>query len=195
MAFATKEDVKRILNIPAADTSRDAYIIASLESAEEWVSKKLRRTYTAGSQTFTFYNVRDDAVINLPEDGTVDAVSDVDGFDLTFQPAGPGRIRLTGGLSNLSTFTSPPVLHNYLTSVDVEMTTVDTVPAPVREATALIAAEYVADPATEGGEIIAETIGDYAYKKAQADPGGVSERWAKAMILLRPYLRKRVAVI
>lgn len=198
--LADSDDVKRVMGI--TDDSQDVQIDAALEAASAWVARRLRRTFSAGPTTYTFYDVRDDGVIYLPEDGTVDSVTDQDGATLNFRPAGERRIRLTDGMVTLTNTVYPTPIHVYVSTVTVEMTGDDTVPAPVKEATALIAGAllpYVVPIGDDGikGEMVSERIGDYQYKVADSTliAGVVGDKWEVARKLLGPWLKRRVAVI
>ena len=194
--LASLDDVKRLLNIPSADTSRDAVLTKSLEVASSYVTRRLGHGFVAGPGTVRFHNVRDDALIYLPAEGlVVTSVTDPYGNALGFEQYGKRRLRLTDGFVGLGNFRSYPQRHNYLARVDVAYVGDGRVPAEIKEATALFAAEIAPAPAETGGEIIAETIGDYSYKLSAAESGGVSEGMDKANMLLASFLKRRVAVI
>ncbi len=202
--YATLDDVKRVMGISDDDESREEEIIAALEAAESWLERKLNRTYQGGTVTTAFYRVRSDSVLRIPDDqGTVLSVTDGAGTPLGYQQVGRDRVRLSAS----SGWSSWPSLVDrrtwYIDEVRVTYTAPAGVPAAIREAAALLAADLVPDVVVtdaEGnvvGNIVSERIGDYQYKVDESSlEAGVSNARTQAMRLLRPFFPKRkVAVV
>lgn len=192
--FATLEDVKRVLRIDLVDTTNDAELTAALEAAEDYVSRKVKTRWLPGTQTIEFYNIADDGLVTIPGEGiTVLSVADAYGPITDYLVEG-NSVRLGfshGGMSIHETRT----FRSYYDKITVTYTSLSTVPAGIRDATALYAAEFYPVPKEEEGNIISEKLGDYSYTRSASETGGVSYRRARANELLTPYIHSSGAFV
>lgn len=208
MPLATRDDVKRVLGIPDADTSLDDAIDASLEAADEYVRRKLRRTYSSSTPTTEkFFNSSYSGTVFLAEEAaSITSVVDRYAATLTFEFDGGNQVRLTESsdpIGDPRVYTPGGPAEDRFSVVTVTYVPRTTVPTPVREAVALIAAEFTPDAVTRDsngqvvGRIIQEKIGDYGYmvETDSLKAGVKGDRIKKALWLLRPYFRRRVYVV
>lgn len=205
MVLAVLADVKRMLG--TTSSSDDTNMQAFLDTADAWIKQLTGGEWDgSGSTTHTFYNVRQGEVLRLPvADATVTDVtvyySSYDpgvefSFSLTpsqnYVVEDDGKIRLF--FSRLSQpfegafATSIPSLYDKVT---VTYTRTGTVPKPVRDAVALVAAAAYQQSKSESLGVSSESIGDYSYSRGSGSADGATlvipdraRRW------LRPYWRK-----
>ena len=199
MALATSADTKRY--IPDGATISDADISSFLEAAEEWVIRVLGRDFgETSSPTEQFDFVQQGSIIHLSNESPTSIT--VTGFlfpgstgetlieDSSWSLLPRGQIeilfyRFAGvpGLPLAVREVSPLTWHK----ITVAYTADTTVPAPIREAVAMIAAAWYID-ATAGdaaGGIISEKLGDYSYtRESSGDKLPIPTR---ARSLIRPW--------
>lgn len=208
MPLATVDDVKRVLGIADDDDSHDTAITAALEAADEYVRRKLRRTYSSSTpRTEKFFNSRHDGLLFLAEEATsITSVVDRNASDLTYVFDGTNEVRIDEdeGIVYDPRYYTPGGPHqSRFETVTVTYVPRATVPPPIREAVALIAAEFTPDAVTRDadgnivGRIIQEKIGDYGYmvETDSLKAGVKGDRIKKALWLLRPYFRRRIYVV
>lgn len=208
MALATTGDVRRILK---RDDIPDEDITPFLETAEEWVERAYGRDWDAtGSILESFYNQRQGAILWLKDDNPT--VTEVKGFaapgstgsvlteDEGFMVMDRGRILMAKvrqiSVANLRPEEKEQLLPPFTWSrIEVTYTASGTVPAPVRDAVAIIAAAGFRQSAQEISGLSGERIGDYSYTRmpvSGAASGSVIPLRAKT--LLAPYSRRRHAI-
>lgn len=194
MALATTEDVKRY--IPG--TAADADLTPLLEAAEAWTKRVTGRAWDAsGEQTETFWDVRDGDVITLRDENPT-GVSVVIGDatlieDSDYHLMSGGKIRLIfvryGSPAGLPGAVVEVLPHTFAV-VEVTYTASETVPAPVREAVAMVAACTYLD-SQSAGSLLSERLGDYSYSR---EPEGSKLAIpSRAAAYLQPY-NKRLRV-
>lgn len=185
--FAVLADVKRVLRIPAADTTNDDELSAALEAANDLVSRKVRMRYLPGTRTYVTWNVPADGYVPLPaEEVVVTAVEDDWGSIIDWHVEGDG-VRLGGNFGGMGVAEARS-LRTYYDKLTITYTGLSTVPAALREATALLAAELYPEVIQSQGSILSEKLGDYGYTRSAKEEGGVSYRQARARELLAPYI-------
>ena len=205
MALATPTDAKRY--IPDYSASDDVALEAQLEAAAEWVERKCGRDWDAsGSVTETFYDVRDGEILTLKDESPSSLTAksylshDSDGLDMTvnteYHVREGGKVEIIfvrygapQGLPEARVELRPTTFAR----IEVTYTASGTVPTPVREAVAMVAAAWYLD-ATAGavaGDIISERMGDYSYTREAS--GARLPIPNRAMTLLTPW-NKRLRV-
>ena len=206
MSLASLSDVKRLLK--RTDSTSDADLTAALAVAEAWVKivYELEPDRT-GSQTDVFTNVRQDQVLWLkdpnPTSVTIEAIqySTYPGPGLfpidimNFQVMPNGRVQLyynrrvaPQGYDTAVGYSLPGIYDR----IEVTYTASNSVPAPVRDAVALIAASHWAMSTSNIGNLQSETIGSYTYSRlADGSEAVVIPSMARA--LLRPYARRTLS--
>jgi len=183
-ALASVADVQRVMGDD--DTALIPRIQPALEAAQEWVRRYLGRNFDdAGDYTAIFYDVRDDAIVELPEeDALVTAVrvyfaQDDPGYDIGpngYQVIRGKRVQLMtrgspfwreGYVETSGSIRGGRVLAVEYLRVEVDYTATGEVPARVREATALIAASWVQstgpEAASQGVQSESVTLDDYSH--------------------------------
>lgn len=204
MALATLNDVKYVLGIATSDTSYDTQLQAALDAAESWVKRRCRRTFDGtGSATATFNNVREDETLDLDEENVT--VTEVRVF---VDRTGVGTVLGSSGyqvidsrrVQLVSTLTVIPFegavasrLPNFYDKVTVTYTMSGTVPAAVKKATAMLAANLHEQGKSQASGKTSETLGDYSYSVALAQ--GESAVPPMVKNLLAPFIRNRIQVI
>lgn len=188
--FATLNDLKRILRININDNTNDAELTAALEAANDLVGRTVHVRYLPGPQVKTYFHVAGDARIDLPaEEVVITSIVAADGWELSPDQyhVQDGSVRFTsnyGGMG-ITEFRRFRYFHPKLT---ITYTSADEVPAGLREATALLAADFYPVPIEDQGNVISEKLGDYQYTLSAKDEGGVPYRRARARDLLAPYI-------
>lgn len=196
MSLATTADVLRYipLEVDVAD------LVSFLEAAEEWVERVAGADWDAsGSVTETFNVVRQGTILTLKDEAPTSLTvtgylfPGSSGETLTENSSWSlhqrGKVTIlayrfanVAGLPNAVVEVLPVTWHK----LEVSYTASNTVPAPVREAVAMIAAAAYLD-AQGAGIHLAERLGDYSYtREASADVLPIP---ARATSLLRPWLR------
>lgn len=210
MSLASTDDVRRVLK---DDTIDDDEIEPYLEAASEWVRKISRNFDADGSVTESFYLIRPgDIVVVHDANPIVTEVKYYLAASLTgdTQSEGIGFYVLDGGRIRTGRFWHGVPLENIRPEwrtlpyelydrVDVIYTASSVVPAPVREAVALIAASgYINSDTSDinDSDLTSEHIGDYSYNqrtKAGTGTGRFSndKMPARARQYLRPYIRPK----
>lgn len=214
MARASLEDVKRILRLRDDDPARDAEIRASLAAVESWADKRLWDTSRSGLQCETYFDISEDATLQLPsEDCTVVKVkvfeypssygiplSPVElglghGYDMTDN--GRLMLRPTLFVSPFDGASAQRRLRQY-ERVEVHYLGTGVVPRAVTEGVAFLAAGHWQDGPRALQGLTSEKIGDYSYTLGGSGTPGGEEDAAfvqRAMWFLKTYLKKqRVAV-
>jgi hypothetical protein len=202
VALATVADVKRVLknaSIPDAD------LVPYLEDATEWVERVYGRDWDAsGAQTETFYNVRQGAIVALKDEsptsitvtgyGAPGSAGTVLVENTGYMVMSRGRIQLAFIRSASLPLTGvrpeeleavPPYTWSRLV---VAYTASGVVPAPVREAVALIAAASYRQSEDDVSGIKSERLGDYSYSRGEGSEVVVPKR---ARTRLAPYSGRR----
>jgi hypothetical protein len=187
--YATAADVKRVLGMAEDDVSRDTEITAALEAASEWIGRRIRKRYAAGSYVQSFWDVRDDALLQLKDEAAAVTTVVADEAVLTeWVLVGGVAVRLPGDGTI------------YYSLVSVTYVSAATVPKPIREATAMFAAKIMPPKPTVTGEtpqVLEKKIGNFSVKFAKAVEEVEESGWTGETIevLLKPYRRPRVRVI
>jgi len=200
MALASLADVKRTLQLPETTTEEDSQLTKALQVAEDWMTRVYLR-YNYSSTVKKFWDVREDEDLFLPEGATVVSVQVQTSPNGTLRTLGAAeydvednRVRLRPSIyeypyptTGTDTFVAKRVLGTN-NRVDITYSGV-TVPSPVRDATAGLAAwVWQSQPITTKG-ITSESIGDYSY--SLSDTGEIPT-WIKMMA--RPYRARRSLV-
>ena len=191
--FATLDDVKRVLRIPLDNTDNDIELTAALEAANDLVSRKVHVRYLNGERVTDFYEVAADALLPLPAEeivvSKVEVASypDEDLYEFDDYYATGNAVRLGGNFGGMGVWDTRHV-RNYYQHVRLTYTALDTVPAGLRDATALYAVGFYPEPLQSQGNVISEKLGDYSYTLSAKDEGGVPYRTARANELLAPYI-------
>jgi hypothetical protein len=210
MSLASLDDVKRVLG--STDASDEA-IALYLEGAEAWVKKVYGGNWDedGGEETTLleeFYHVKQGDSVQLKADDATDVKVRVyvyseydepeeDGAELSenaFVLHQDGKVELLfvryGAPEGLPEAVAEFMPGEY-SKVVVSYTPSGVVPAPVREAVALIAASSVARAGYEAGGLTGESLGDYSYSR---DPDLAMAIPARAKVYLRPYGRRAFRV-
>lgn len=199
-------DVRRAAGLSADDTSNDAELIPVLEAAEDWVKRRYGGEWdVSGSRTVKFYNVAYNAVLSLAaENPTVSAVSAYASPGATAQTLvvnsdyvleTNGKLRLLGtNLWNPFEGATARFFPSPWARLEVTFSATASVPTPVREAVALIAAATWSQQLADVQGLNAETIGGYSYTRA----GPASAKALGSLIVpqravgfLAPYRRRQ----
>ncbi len=184
MALATLNDVKRVLGINLADSSRDAEIQQVLDAIELQLQRRLKFKYDGVESTVRFWNVRDDELLVLPaREVTVSSVTG-DAIAVTFRQEGD-LIQLLGA----GDWTYDELV--------VRINGASTVPPDLRLGVALLAVNQLHVGKVDTGEpmIVSENLGDYSYTIKPSELVTEESRTAAASRLLKPYLRRGVIVV
>lgn len=227
MALATVEDVLRMLRIPESSVNeeRDDQIAAALETAQEWVSARLRQRYDVEEGgLLVVHDVRETDSVLLPRVGAIvnevrvtlnvstefaesdERILEFDAYDVIDGPRGATAIQLRPQLlfapfEGAIAQRFPRTYRKVEIAWDVPDDEFNTVPAPVRDATALIAAGlWTSSPRLASG-YSSEKIGDYQYTlgtgssssgssgSSPESPG--NDYWSQAAKLLRPFIQRK----
>lgn len=214
MAFASLDDVKRILRITDTDDERDAGIQGALDAIDAWALRRLPDFTLEGAQMEVYFDMPEDATLRLPADDIV--VTEVRVFEYPSSggvPLSPIELGLGHGYDidnrgNLmlrpTLFVSPfegagawrklRVYHR----VEIHYTATGIVPRDVTEGVAFLAAGYWKDGPRALQGLTSERIGDYSYTLGNTGgAAGEPEYVGQARFFLGPYLRLggRVTVI
>lgn len=206
MTLASLDDVRRMLK---DTTVTDDDLQPHLDAATEWVERVYGRDWDAtGAQTETFYNVRQGTVIALRDEAP--SALTVTGYaapasagtvlvaNTGYAVLNRGRVQLANILPAwsvlfgirpeeaelFSPFTWARVVIAYTASASV--------PTPVRDAVALIAAAWYQRSAQEAGGLKSENLGDYSYTREDSANDGGAAVPKRAETLLAPYGRPLV---
>ncbi len=205
MALATVADVRRWLE---DENALENELTPFLEAAEDWVKRVARKNWDAtGTVTEDHFNVRQGSILQLKDENPI--ITKVTTFltpsatgtelDLTseIQLLDTGRLQLffnpvvgARGLE-LASVSVRPVTHQ---RVEVQYTASSSVPKPVREGVAGLAASLYAGRGQDIHNLQSETIGGYTYRRGgPRGAQGASDSWpAPVKALLSPYIRPRV---
>lgn len=207
MAIAVTADVKRILQ--RSDDAIDAQLRPVLEAAEQWVREHTHREWDrSGSVTETFFNRRQGKTLRLDDIApksitsvttylTADATGTLLTADTDYQLEDKGKLhwyfnnlRSPVGLPGASVRVLPVVY----AKVVVVYKARGQVPAPVREATAIIAAaSYNGSKVAISGKR-SERMGDYSYTRDTKGSGGVIVP-QEALVYLSRYINHRARTV
>lgn len=207
MAIAVTADVKRILE--RSDDDIDAQLSPTLESAEQWVRDRTGRDWDqSGIVTQPFYNIRQGKTLRLGDIApksitsvttylTADATGSVLTANTDYQLEDKGKLHLY--FNRLRSPVGLPgatvrILPSIFAKVVVVYKARGQVPAPVREATAIIAAASFNGIAAAISGMRSERMGDYSYQRDTRDKGGLVIPQA-AMAYLAPYLEHRARIV
>ncbi len=200
MALATAADVKRY--IPGYSESADDNLELILAAVEAWVEKITGADWDAsGTVIDKFYNARDGDILTLKDESPTNVVvtaylaHDSTGSVLTvntqYHVRDNGKIELVrvrfGSPQGLPEATVE-VRATEWAKIEVAYTASNSVPAPVREAVAMITAATWIDSRQAGDNLISEKLGDYSYTRASSDTTLAVPK--RARIFLNPYNRK-----
>lgn len=199
--IATVVDVQRYLNQPTLD---DAYVQDFLDASEEFIKALTGIDWDSAEEsvTQTFNNVRYDEILALsdrnPTDVVVRVYATADGQadelveNTSFQVLADGEIQLfwnkiVWGVPHIQT----NVLPSWYDRVEVDYTPSNTVPASVREATALIAAASVKQAGLDASDLQSESIGAYSYSRRTGGTNPLTVAVPpRARMWLASYVRK-----
>ena len=204
MALALTADVKRILRRPNEDI--DSQLAPALEAAEQWVRERTGRGWDqSGSVTQTFYNIRQGKTLYLDDVApksitsvtsylTADGTGTLLTADTDYQLEDKGKLHWyfnalvsPGGLPGASV----RILPSIYAKIVVVYKARGQVPAPVREATAIIAAASFNGTAAPISGMRSQRMGDYSYTR---DGTGVVVPKA-AIDYLAQYVRHRARIV
>jgi hypothetical protein len=213
MPFATLDDVKRILRISDTNTARDAQLRASLDAIESWASTKTWKIPKEGPNIETYFDIYEDAAIELPgRDVVVTAVKVYEypssagiaispvslGLGHGYEITGDGRLLLRP-LLDISPFEGA-VARRFLrcySRVEVFYNGSGAVPRALTEGIAFLAAGHWQDGPRALSGLSGEKIGDYSYT-LRVRESAVSDNpsfIARAEWMLSPFLKNsRVTV-
>lgn len=224
MALATLDDVKRKLRIRESDMDeeRDNWLQDELDSAIAWVERIIGPDWVATTGgTKTYYDVREDASLLLPQEGcTVNSVTVSYWVDILFSTTNTNVLVANTDYTiddDNRVLTLRPVMTEWIfenaygsrmarvfRSVEIDWDArTDDVPTPLRDAAAIMAAgQWLSGPRLAAG-LTGEKIGDYSYQSRQPSGGfvpgapmsGGGDYVEEAMRLLRPYINRRPEVI
>lgn len=215
MAYASLEDVKRVLRIPAdsVNDDRDAQLRGALDAVNSWAEDSLTVSKD-GPGLEVYYDIPEDATLKLPApDVTVTTVKVFEypsAFGIPLSPIelglGHGYDLTSSGLLILrptlfvSPFEGATAQRRLRTYVRVEVNYIGTgvVPRRITEGIAFLAAGVWQDGPRALSGLTAEKIGDYSYTLGGANDGSDMEpsfiQRAKFFIG-RDIKRQRVTVI
>ncbi len=211
MAYASVDDIKRVLQPSGDDDARDAQLRASLDAVESWVEPKLRHLGREGAQIEVYFDTPEDATLHLPADDCV--VTKVKVFSspsaagidlnpselgsLSYDLTDDGRLILRPALE-IGVFegvSATRYLHTYA-RVEVHYLGSGVIPRAVTEAVAILAAGHWRFGPNILSGLNSEKIGDYSYTMEKPDAtSGETTYQVAAANFLKPFLRKmRVSV-
>lgn len=220
MSLAEVEDVRRVLRIPSSDVNeeRDTQLSAALEAAESWVRSRLNQDWDADlGGTQIAYDVRETDDILLDHEGcsvtevrvTLDdssaflasdsLVLSASQYDLISGRYGARTLRLRPSLVTqpFEGAIATRLPRTYRTvEIDWEPS-LNSVPAAVRDATALLAAGFWKSNPRLASGYTSERMGDYSYlvQPPSGGKGGApSDYWEQAYRMLRPFTRRKPRV-
>ena len=195
--LAALSDVKRVLRIALSDESHDAELLAWLETAEKYVSRRYRVPFVPVGQVTTttahFWHVRCDAMLPLPsENVTVTEVKIEDEVmtEDSWQLVGGNTVELQPSMT-IEPFegAEAQVPAWWYETVDITYSTEQTVDPDLRDGVALIAAGLWQQSKTQASGKSQESLGDYSYSSQLTI---VVPPLAKT--LLAPFKKSRLAV-
>ncbi len=205
MALATVADVRRWLQ---DEDALENELTQFLEAAEDWVKRVAHKDWdAAGAVTENHFNVRQGSILQLKDENPI--ITKVTTF---LVPSATGtELDLTDEIQLLNTgrlqlFFSPivPARGFELASVSVrpvtyqrvavEYTASNSVPKPVREGVAGLAASLYAGRGQNIHNLQSETIGGYTYRRGgPRGAQGATDSWPTPVkALLAPYIRPHV---
>jgi hypothetical protein len=213
MNIASLADVKRVGHFTDDNPTRDAALRAALAARQSWADTKMWKLTASGPQVETYWNVFEDATLQLPAvDVVVTKVKVYDNPSATGVQLSPITLGQGGGydISDSGTLQLRPSMFvtpfegavatrrlRLFNRVEVFYLGTGVVPQAVTDGIAMLAAgDYVSGGTIFGG-IKSEKIGDYSYTlNGPADnASGQPEYVERAMAMLRPFIkRSRVMV-
>lgn len=210
MALASVADVQRELGVASLTAAEQADIEKYLETAEEYAAKILRTSYDApATPTTRFeYDVAEDAQLDVPPNSTSVTVqtylyADSNPLTLTVNEdysfdSGRGELRLRPSLvfEIFEGASASRLLRRYEVVKLTYTPPTPSVPAPVRDGVALLAASLFKQAPQASGGLQSESLGDYSYSLASGGGGGGGTIVADTVMKLwRPYIRRKILVV